>query len=132
MSIEMDETIRAIVFCQFTAKADFMVAINEPSEGSFTTKGRMRFYEHSSDEPWDEGDRKAWFTGSVPKGTVEECLEVIEKIISNLRSFARETGRDSPNEKVYIVRRTPEMSVDEFLAEFQKQPFVHVKIMRTQ
>lgn len=134
MTIQLDESIRAIVFCQFAEKSDFMCALSEvpDSGGKVTMMGRIRHYNgDQSKDPFEDGDRKDWMKSRKPDSFEEELKKILETI-STLQVLATVAGRESSNKRVYVLKRMEGQTLEQFMELFGKMPFAHMKKMSLQ
>ncbi len=130
MSIVVDDTIRAIVYCKFSSYADFMVAINEGKDGVVTGKGRIRWYREDTGDAFKDRDEKNWFESRRKDGTVEDILELSKKTLADLKEAADKHGF-ATDDPTYVLLRG-DRSLDDFMDEFLKQPWTHKKTVNVQ
>ncbi len=127
--IEMDDTIRAIVFQQFADKADFMCAINLKEDG-YHMMGRVRFYGQRNEDPFTDDDRKKWFSRRTPGESFEQVRDEVYSALDQMMEQAVRWNRVSPNPERFILERKPGWTKEDFLDAFRKLPFVHAKVIK--
>jgi len=113
--ITLDETIRGIWYCPLIPdEQDFLLSLTSSSEGQYQITYRFRYY--NSSDPFDEKDKKNWYTSTITSKNEAEVIAKIHNIfllLTNTDDFAE------------ILRG--DRSLDEFIEEFMKQDFVHTK-----
>lgn len=124
--INLDETIRAIVYCQFSEYSDLMVGISEKG-GEVTAKGRIRWYRENTGDAFKDRDDKHWFESRKEGKTIQEFIDLTKETIEQMR-FAASAAGFAVDEPVFILERG-DKTFDEFIDEFRKQPFVHSKVL---
>ena len=119
MTIELNESIRGIWFCTLVPdEQDFLLSLARIAEKHSKITYRFRYY--NSSDPFDEDDEKNWYSGEVTGQNEAEAITTIHDtfmpIISAINGNAEFTG---------IIRG--DRSLDEFIAKFMEQDFVHTK-----
>lgn len=127
MSMELNESTRAIYYHHFAHKADIMVMINEKEPGVFTSHGRLRYYMEDTGDAFADKDKKFWFEASKPEDTLLKALESIKGLSEKARAFAGPLGAPT-GETPHISVRGDE-SVQDFFEKFRGLSFVHTKVM---
>ena len=116
--IIMDESIRGIWFCTLIpGEQDFLLSLRNTAEEQYEIIYRFRYY--NSDDPFDEKDKKSWYSGTI-KGRNEK--EVIAKIHEVFPFIIAASDADDFTE---LLRG--DQSLDEFMEKFMEQDFVHAK-----
>lgn len=124
MTIEVDESIRAIYYHHFSPMADLMVGISERTDG-FHSQGRLHIYLEDSGDAFKDKDVKRWFRSAKPMASLEAALAKAKEMTETAMVAAFLIGGKT-NEKPQILLRGG-MTLEEFLDEFTKQPYVHTK-----
>jgi len=114
MSINFDESIRAIYYASLNENSDWMLGINEEEE-YWHIQYRFRYYH--SDDPWDQEDKKNWYEIRVSK--TDSLASVIETVNEMFKIIEETADGDC-----YKLLRG-EGTHKQFFTEFEKLPFVH-------
>ncbi|HET7909681.1 MAG TPA: hypothetical protein VFL19_03145 [Nitrospira sp.] len=129
MSIVLDESILGIWYVKLAEDFDLMIALSRGGDTGFKVEGRTRQYA-SPDDPWDEGDRKRWFSGGIPAKTEEEALKLSrDNMVKISTSFIATFGTKEVPALFELVRGTH--SVEEFAKLLGAMPFAHLKEVTT-
>lgn len=130
--IEFDETIRAIVYCHFSRKGDFMVGFNE-KDGKIIGIGRVRWYREDTGDPFRDNDEKNWMQMREQE-SLDAGIALTVKTCNELQDAATRAGFEpvGGREEIAIVRREEEEGVEDFMERFKKLPFVHSKTVTRQ
>lgn len=118
--IDFDETIRGIWFVQVEpGKQDYLAAVNELPNGKMQLKYRFRYY--NSTRPWDDQDVCNWYccTATCP------LAEMIDKVQTVTNLLVLGCGAADRGQVYELIRNG--RPLDEFMREFERQPFVHRK-----
>jgi hypothetical protein len=116
--MKLDESIRGIWFCSLSREQDLLLFLNYTDEEQYEITYRFRYYH--SDDPFDEEDKKSWY--SLKNGSAKNEKEIIETI-HDLFSDLTLMGEDIR----YTEMLRGDQSLDEFVDEFMKQDFVHAE-----
>jgi hypothetical protein len=116
--IEMDEKLVGIWFLATIPNSqDWMAGVRElEPDQKYKLTYRFRYYK--DDKAFDSEDKRNWYEGTVT-GTRAY-------VIASLRSVAKKLAEMS-TEPLYEVLN--EHGLDQFMRDFQDQPFVYMKIM---
>ena len=129
MSITLDEKIVAIWYVMLGDGLDVMIALSRCDDG-YMVEGRTRQYLGDPDDPWEEKDRKRWFTGGI-KATAdpEAIIEAREKMVEMAGGFVATFKPDDPPVIHELLRG--QSSVEKFAEMLQAMPWAHSKVART-
>jgi hypothetical protein len=127
--INFDESVRAIVFCAFADRADFLASVSDNPQGAgLVLLFRLRFYAEGLGDPFDDRDRKTWFQAqtSEPLATAIEKLQHTGTMLATVAGLA---GRGSATAEFFTLVRGAS-TLDEFVAAFRAAPFVHERMLQ--
>jgi hypothetical protein len=119
MTIEFDESIRGLWYCVLVPdKQDFLLSLSHKDEGHYAIIYRFRYY--NSADPFDEEDKKNWYSVKVTDENEKELVDGIRTLLNQLLSFTND-------DICYTEMLRGDQSLDEFMDEFIKQDFVHTQ-----
>jgi hypothetical protein len=119
MPMKFDENTRGVWYCPtIPGEQDFLLTLNRIDEEHYGITYGFRYY--NSDDPFDEKDRKSWYSGEVTGKSEEEVVDVINNQIMKAISSLND------GEGFTEVLRG-DRSLEEFMDEFLEQDFVHAK-----
>ena len=120
-SVELDDHIRGFFFIG-TSDKNVMSSLSEYDD-HFTIVHRLRLY--LDDKNFDSEDIKHFMAVDVPKPkyTMKNVIDFMEDFFTNLREVSKQHG-EKPEE--YVLLRG-EAKLDDFMDEFAKLPFVHMR-----
>lgn len=128
--IEFNDSIRAIVYCHFSTKGDFMAAVNAV-DGKWRATGRLRWYREDTGDPFLDRDDKQWMR-TRDMVSMEELMKMIDEAMSKIIAFGVIAGFGVEDSiPVKLIREDGE-TTEAFFERFKKLPFVHTKEVRTQ
>jgi hypothetical protein len=118
MTIEFDESIRGLWYCVLVPdKQDFLLSLSRKDEGHYAIIYRFRYY--NSADPFDEEDKKNWYSAKVTDKNEKELVDGIRTLLNHLLSYQ--------DDICYTELLRGDQSLDEFIDEFIKQDFVHTQ-----
>lgn len=117
MTIEITKNTVGIWFCYLGNDSDWMGSASEEA-GVFHLIYRFRYYK--SDDAWDNKDKKNWYEGTHKGGTRDEVIDKMRTMLKLMELKSRSKGYE-----LLMV----DGNIDEFMGEFNKQPWVHTKTM---
>lgn len=126
--MEIDESIRAMVYCHFSTKGDFLMSVYENEPGKFIVKGRVRWYREDTGDPFEDKDEKQWIISRHPV-SYKEQMENIDSAIAQMRESAKRFGFEVTEEKTFKAERKAGEPLEEFTKKFFDQPFVHRRVL---
>lgn len=125
MSIELDETIRAILY-RSGDECDWMCGVHEMPDGTIRTVYRFR-YDHpdtTPDEANSDKDQRNWYEMTSRPGST-----TADHVITTMQTISDKLGEAGFTPKggcaCKLVRG--KMTVDQFVRAFTKLPFVHLR-----
>lgn len=123
--IEMDETIRAIVFTGFADRADYLAAVNTNPDGNgFRLTSRIRWHtDKPTGDPFRDNDRKQWFRAHV-SSSLDEAIAAVRDLALSLCDHAAFAGTLTGDSQVFVLVRG-DSTLDEFAAKLQDMPFAY-------
>jgi hypothetical protein len=113
MTILLNEDLLAVWFMDVSDRSNWLAGLSKHHRGT-RLLWRMRYYEPGT--PPDSPDKKNWYESIY----AEPAGEVIQRVRTRLRVVSL-FAKDRPYELIRGDR-----SLDEFVAEFRRAPFVHV------
>lgn len=111
MSIIFNDNILGVWYVTIP-NGDYLAAVSRCKDGGAFLQYRFRYY--NSEEPWDEKDEKHWYEARSKDQT---------KVVAHA-SFVAKTLANASKGKIWELIRGAG-SLEDFMAEFQKLPFVH-------
>ena len=118
MTIKFNESLRGIWFCSsIPGEQDFLLSLNRITEEQYEVTYRFRYY--NSADPFDEKDKKNWYSAKITGKSEKEIIDSIRTLLGYL------LAKDDDIYPAEILRG--DRTLDEFMDEFMKQDFVHAQ-----
>jgi len=127
MSIMLDESIMGIWYVHLSETFDVMISLAREGEG-YKLTGRTRTY--NSLDPWDEKDRKHWFSIPVKAANDNDAATFCRRFIADgSLAFCKEMriGGAVPIHELIRGKQTPE----EFGKLLMSMPWAHMQEVKT-
>jgi hypothetical protein len=122
VSIVFDESIMGIWYIQLAESFDMMCALARVEGGGYKVNGRTRVYE--SEDPWDERDRKRWFSGPVEADSDEAAILKARQHVKDITAdFLSHFPPDFIPQLFELIRG--KRSVEEFANVLRSMPWAH-------
>jgi hypothetical protein len=118
MTIEFDDSIRAVWYVQLNAEADWMCGLNKADDG-FRVQYRFRYYETLG--AWDGLDRKNWYRAELKGESPDQVIEAMRKMIAVMQ--------DKGAGQSFELVRDADETVEAFLTRFTAMPFAHKRTL---
>lgn len=115
--IRFDESVLAVWYMVIDEASDWMMTAKHSADQMVELTWRVRYYSAESQDPFDDKDTKNWY---VAKGSIEGWQDRVQLITRVLTQHAK-------GELFELIRG--ERPLKEFVEDFMRQPFVHVRVL---
>jgi hypothetical protein len=125
MSIQFDDTLIAIFSVALPKHDDWMAGLNQLGPDSFKLTYRFRYADplEPGADPFENIDRKSWWSGTLSDTTREKALATVRGVAQELAAVA--------HSHVHALVREPGESTEQLMERLSRMPFANVRVVKS-